>query len=452
MALPTYYGDGTATVNANDVQVTGQGTQWIAAGADGNDYFQAAGLSVRIASINSATSLTLARPWPGASRNAATYEIMYAPEATRAFAAANKVLGALGNGNIQAIAGLETVADKIIYWTSAGVAALTGLTAAARSLMAATSFSDACAAIKAVFSENPVITGSLRYKIGAAGQGVIIDDIARTDGVSRYRRYFNTDNSVSFAPHDANGNWLGTAHRIAQDRSNIFVSNSLVMPGYGTGPGVGIDANGRLSNAVPSTMENAYYQRGAVGEYARFFYGDIYQTPTRVGQISTDGLSVSYGTASDYRLKTDVSPLVSFAIDPDEFAGMDNALLRVMGMRPVSYRRVDDPAAALQTGFIAHELQSVAPHAVTGVRDALQDVGRLEIDETEHTPAATYENVPADNAAGGRWTKTGKSAVYQTVDHSKITPDLTAALQALTLMVLDQEKRIATLEAPTASA
>ena len=65
MALPTTYNTGTATVNANAVAVTGQGTTWLTSGLQAGDFFWAAGLSARILSGNSNTSLTLAYPWPG---------------------------------------------------------------------------------------------------------------------------------------------------------------------------------------------------------------------------------------------------------------------------------------------------------------------------------------------------------------------------------------------------
>lgn len=130
------------------------------------------------------------------------------------------------------------------------------------------------------------------------------------------------------------------------------------------------------------------YQDGA-------FYG-IYMTPTAnaaspvaftnaagtiVGTIATTASATSYITSSDYRLK-------------DDLMAIQNASGRLSSLRPVNFAWKADGSRS--DGFIAHEVADVVPQAVNGEKDATD--------------------------------KNGKP-VYQGVDHSKLVPLLTAALQ-----------------------
>lgn len=139
MALPTTYSTGTATVNNNETAVNGQGTTWLTSGLQAGDLFWAGGMSVRIASVNSNTSLTLAFPWPGASRAAQQYEVRFTPDATRVLASARAVLDAIAGGNIKAFGDLASAADKLGYFTGAGTMGLADFKAGGRQIAGAVS-------------------------------------------------------------------------------------------------------------------------------------------------------------------------------------------------------------------------------------------------------------------------------------------------------------------------
>lgn len=89
-----------------------------------------------------------------------------------------------------------------------------------------------------------------------------------------------------------------------------------------------------------------------------FGRGDSY---TVTGSISHNGTNTSYNTASDYRLKEDVAPMIG-------------ALEKISLLNPVTYKWKE--TGALGQGFIAHELQEVVPDAVTGVKDEVYANGK----------------------------------------------------------------------------
>lgn len=139
MALaPSFYSTGTATVAANGTAVTGQGTSWLNAVQPGDLFGTHKGIPIRIASVNSNTSLTLAFAWPGAAQAAAAYEIMLVPDASRVMETSRLLLEMLSDGDLAAIAALNSAADKLPYYTGVGAAALTDLKAKGRDIIAAT--------------------------------------------------------------------------------------------------------------------------------------------------------------------------------------------------------------------------------------------------------------------------------------------------------------------------
>ena len=112
-----------------------------------------------------------------------------------------------------------------------------------------------------------------------------------------------------------------------------------------------------------------------------------------VGQILTSGSATSYSTSSDYRLKENVT--TSW-----------DATSRLKNLKPSRFNfKVDKDT--IVDGFLAHEVSSVVPEAVTGTKDAVDKDGKPE---------------------------------YQNIDQSKLIPLLVKTIQEL-------EARIATLEA-----
>lgn len=227
------------------------------------------------------------------------------------------------------------------------------------------------------------------------------------------------------------------------------------------------------NNAVNETKSFTNGFGGNSGSY--YMVQGLYGGNDRGGLLCSN-TGVSVRAISDYRLKPSVTPLVEFELSQDQFKNLDNVLLRIMAFRPVRHNWEFDPNEFTH-GFLAHELQEVAPHSTTGEKDAVEDIGtavvagsvipawtfeKTELSEDGETvvstvdvpekrnPDVVYENVrQSDYPNAISWTKTGERPVYQVVDVSKLVPDLTAGIQSLTLMVLDLQARLAEFEANT---
>jgi hypothetical protein len=109
--------------------------------------------------------------------------------------------------------------------------------------------------------------------------------------------------------------------------------------------------------------------------------------------------STSYITTSDYRLKENINY---------DF----NALDRVSQLKPARFNFLNNVDTTVD-GFLAHEVQDIVPEAISGEKDAVDEEG---------------------------------NAVYQGIDHSKLVPLLTKAIQEQQTIIEDLKARITALE------
>ena len=93
------------------------------------------------------------------------------------------------------------------------------------------------------------------------------------------------------------------------------------------------------------------------------------------GSIGQTASTVSYNTSSDYRLKENVLPLTS-------------GLTTISALKPVKYDWKIDGSHG--EGFIAHELQSVIPHAVTGEKDAVNEDGTIKSQGVDYSKIVVH--------------------------------------------------------------
>jgi hypothetical protein len=144
-----------------------------------------------------------------------------------------------------------------------------------------------------------------------------------------------------------------------------------------------------------------------------------------VGTVRTSGSSTSYNTSSDYRLKENVN----YSWD---------ATTRLKQLKPARFNFKADADLTLD-GFLAHEVSSIVPEAISGTKDETQDLGIVKNKDGD----VIYEDVleiHTKKDEGQTWTKTKTEDVYQGIDQSKLVPLLVKTIQELEARVTGLEE------------
>ena len=146
----------------------------------------------------------------------------------------------------------------------------------------------------------------------------------------------------------------------------------------------------RDNDALAIWADNATANTGGTKGHILFKRGT---NAVLVGSVTSTTSATSFNTSSDYRLKENVN----YTFD---------ATTRLKQLKPARFNFIADSDNTVD-GFLAHEVSSVVPEAITGEKDAVDENG---------------------------------DAVYQGIDQSKLVPLLVKTIQEL-------EARIAALEA-----
>jgi hypothetical protein len=241
---------------------------------------------------------------------------------------------------------------------------------------------------------------------------------------------FGADNYTDFLIENVNGGNLAfksgingtTSERMRIDSSgNLLVNTTSVSVvsngGFAVKPQTGNGTRLDISNAGESMLIG---RTGSDGQVILFYRGG-----SGVGNIAITGSSTSYNTSSDYRLKENVVDLTG-------------ASARVNQLDVKRFNFIADDTNTLVDGFLAHEVATVVPEAITGTKDAMKD------EEYEVTPAILDDdgNVTTEAVMGTR-----SVPDYQGIDQSKLVPLLTAALQEALTEIASLKTRVEALEA-----
>ena len=240
------------------------------------------------------------------------------------------------------------------------------------------------------------------------------------------------NNNIGYIAYRHNGNYLGFGVNGAEPVSIRSDGNFLVGQTNNSQTTVGA----KLSTAenfmvvanAPVLILNRQSSDGTIVSFK--------QAGTQEGSISISGSSTSFNTSSDYRLKENVD----YSWD---------ATTRLKELKPARFNWIADETNTLVDGFIAHEVSSVVPEAITGTKDAMHPEV-LYKDEVLYT---AEDDLPegmsigdtkslADELPEGKNFGDVKEVTKinpQGIDQSKLVPLLVKTIQEL-------EARITTLE------
>ena len=171
--------------------------------------------------------------------------------------------------------------------------------------------------------------------------------------------------------------------------------------------------------------------------------GIVFTNPNNtVGSITMSGTTTTYNTSSDYRLKENI------VTDWD-------ATSRLKQLKPSRFNFKTDKDLTVD-GFLAHEVSSIVPEAVTGTKDETEKISNvvLNADGTVLTHSVSKEKWEADKlpttdsdgneeeplySSDTTWVESKTIPKYQGIDQSKLVPLLVKTIQEL-------EARITALE------
>ena len=206
----------------------------------------------------------------------------------------------------------------------------------------------------------------------------------------------NQAGRLSFSTNS--GSSISETLRLGSEGDVLLCGTQVITPGKNntnTGASFEKTTNGPSFYVSNQATVPIFVNRNTTGTVFAVRYQSVAK-----GGIDVTTISVVYNTNSDYRLKENIVEL-------------DNAIDRVKQLKPKRFNFIQEPSVVVD-GFMAHEAQEVVPESVTGAKDEIDDNGE---------------------------------PVYQGIDHSKLVPLLTAALQDAISQIETLTSRVDALEA-----
>jgi hypothetical protein len=220
------------------------------------------------------------------------------------------------------------------------------------------------------------VSSSGNTEVRSATTGANYTTFRLKNSTNDYSMQIRTDVSNAWVLRDE----IAAANRLVVDTSgNVIVGGTSTSSNESTYQGGGVFTSRRASSAGTT--------------HANFLNGG-----STVGSITSNTTTTFYNTTSDYRLKENATPVTT-------------GLQTIAALNPVNFDWVSNRIA--DTGFLAHEFQSVIPNCVMGTKDAIDANG---------------------------------NPVYQQIDRSGAIPFLVAAIQEQQALITALTERITALE------
>ncbi len=267
----------------------------------------------------------------------------------------------------------------------------------------------------AVTTERMRIAGDGKVGIGTTAPDSLVE-IASGGATTAKVSTSATNSYAEMIFEDGNA---GYGFQVRSDGAQSISAGSMVINDRDTGSFPFVIKEGNATNTVVLSGSNTCFNSTAIGfanqravqiqtsstgliaiqhlntEVSGAAYIWFTHNGNPIGSIVQDGTSgLTYNTASDYRLKENVN----YSWD---------ATTRLKQLKPARFNFITDQEKGTVDGFLAHEVSSVVPSAITGEKDAVDSDGK---------------------------------PIHQGIDQSKLVPLLVKTIQEL-------EARITALEA-----
>ncbi len=186
------------------------------------------------------------------------------------------------------------------------------------------------------------------------------------------------------------------------DDGTILITKRLILDADG-------NSSYKLNAEFGGNSESGAYMNDKDGANNGTYF-NFRRQGTEIGGITRNGTNdaVAYNTSSDYRLK-------------DGIVDKTDGIEKIKQLKPRKFYWKSNSDKTLVDGFIAHEVSSVVPEAISGTKDATE----------------TYKDENGDDQT---------RILPQGIDQSKLVPLLTAALQEAITEIESLKARVTTLE------